>query len=217
MAKRRVSRKSRRPRRRRRTSRNKRIPRSPYDGNISRIIYKQTAMTFVGANGGGIVRVYWGHGFSAGPGAFDISMHNVAEHIKFANNFAQYRVIGCKITIRPHIIMGSTAAALTLLDTGSASDLRLPAGAAYMSTPQMRSRDDYKSGSGLKVMKKYIGVRKFQDRQNLDRWVDVGANYNDAHTQFSTEAAGYGEGNGIATVDVRWYVQYKSFNNFVLP
>lgn len=216
MAKRRVTRRKKfRPRKRRGFKTKRRG--SKYDGNISRIIHKQVAMTFVQANGGGIVRIYWGHGATAGPGAFDISMHNVAEHIKFANNFSQYRVTGVKMTLRPHIVMGSTPVALTLLDTSVASDIRLPLGAAYMSTTQMRSRDDFKSTSGHKVTSKYVGVRKFQQHSNLDRWVFVNENYNDAHTQFTTEAAGYGDGSGMVTVDVKWYVQYKSFNNVILP
>lgn len=83
----------------------------------------------------------------------------------------------------PTVIQGSAGVQYTMEDLEVASETRQGVGVNPMSSANMKNKDDYKQCGGLRTFKKWVGVLKYQKRQNRVAWQETDTDLDDsAHT-----------------------------------
>lgn len=75
----------------------------------------------------------------------------------------------------------------------------------------MEQNDDFRRSAG-NHHKRWVGVYKYNTRNNLEKWTLTSDDYNEASTSYRINSRGIDVGNPLGTCMVTWYVDYKSYN-----
>lgn len=114
----------------------------------------------------------------------------------------------------PTVIQGSAGVQYVMDDCHVASETRQGVTANIMTVANMRNKDDYKQYGGLKTVKRWVGVLKYQTRNNRIKWQETDTDIDsDAHTQFLAQHTGFPLNNVVGNLDAYFYVDYKAFDN----